>query len=117
MVYYADPVSSKSLTRSLSECLSFTTFQNLPSQYQPSPNNTQRATSTPYTELKHRLVYIHATQKNRCGSGNNGLRCLWFAVQKQDLKRYVTLLKYRNYDPEPIWNLDDLKRSRFLAQH
>ena len=30
MVYYVDPVPSKSLTRSLSECLSFATFQIRP---------------------------------------------------------------------------------------
>ena len=36
MVYYADPVPSKGLTRSLSECLSFATFQIRPDPILPA---------------------------------------------------------------------------------
>ena len=103
MVSYADSVPNKGLTRSLSERLSFATFKI-------RPNIGFLRTTLRWSSS--------ATQKSRSRSRNNGLWCrLWLAEWKKTHSgmshSLIKALNFLNGDPEPIWDLDYVKRPKF----
>ncbi len=75
------------------------------------------APSTPYTELKHHIVCIHATQKAAVVRGTTASGV--FRSQSGKMTQngmshsLIKALNSLKYDPEPIWDLDYLKRPKF----